>query len=54
MSTKETATMPKTDYSIEPGKQEMTSTTVIDRRASSCSGRTPTRTCSPAGGALGG
>lgn len=29
MSTKET-TMPKTDYVIEPGKQEMISTTVLD------------------------
>jgi uncharacterized protein YndB with AHSA1/START domain len=29
MSTKET-TMPKTEYVIEPGKQELTSTTVLD------------------------
>jgi uncharacterized protein YndB with AHSA1/START domain len=30
MSTKETTTMPETEYFIEPGKQDMTSTTVID------------------------
>ena len=30
MSTKETRTMPKTDYVIEPGKQEITSTTILD------------------------
>jgi uncharacterized protein YndB with AHSA1/START domain len=30
MSTKEIATMPETEYLIEPGKQDLTSTTVID------------------------
>ena len=29
MKTKETV-MPKTEYVIEPGKQEMTSTTILD------------------------
>src|SRR3989475_10265550 len=30
MSTKETRTMPKTEYVIEPGKQEIISTTILD------------------------
>src|SRR5256885_17056810 len=30
MSTKETRTMPKTEYVIEPGKQDITSTTILD------------------------
>jgi uncharacterized protein YndB with AHSA1/START domain len=30
MSTKETTTMPETQYLIEPGKQDMSTTTVID------------------------
>ena len=30
MTTKETTTVPKTEYVIEPGKQEITSTTVFD------------------------
>ncbi len=30
MSTKETVTMPETEYTIEPGKQEMSTTVVID------------------------
>jgi uncharacterized protein YndB with AHSA1/START domain len=30
MRTKETTTMPKTEYVIEPGKQELTSTTILD------------------------
>jgi uncharacterized protein YndB with AHSA1/START domain len=30
MSTKETTTMPKTEYAIEPGKQDIVSTVVLD------------------------
>jgi uncharacterized protein YndB with AHSA1/START domain len=30
MTTRETTTMPETDYRIEPGKQELTATTMID------------------------
>ena len=30
MKAKETSTMPKTEYVIEPGKQELTSTTILD------------------------
>jgi uncharacterized protein YndB with AHSA1/START domain len=30
MKAKETTTMPKTEYVIEPGKQELTSTTILD------------------------
>jgi uncharacterized protein YndB with AHSA1/START domain len=30
MKSKETATMPKTEYVIEPGKQELTSTTILE------------------------